>query len=168
MKTLILTTLALAAGIALTHAQGTVSIETTASEVYTNNGIANGPATGASGTFIFEVLDMTQGAWSGLSPVQQLEAYGLFTAPSAINLWTDSGVSGINSTLHPGGINAVVDAVAANWAAPTSDVDYSTASSYDYYTIVELAGQSWRDWSQISSDLQLGLPLRKVSSAKQD
>jgi hypothetical protein len=153
MKTLILTTLALAAGIALVHAQGTITISSTAATVYLNNGETNGPATGASGAYIFEVLDMTQGAWNGLSALQQNEAYNLMIDPQAISLWTDSGVSGVNSTLHAGGINSVGNAVAANWATPTG-ATYSTGT-IDYYSILGWSA-NLGNWSTVSAGLENG------------
>lgn len=152
MKTLILTTLALTASIALVNAQGTISILSTAPTVYTNNGAFSGPATGPSGTYMFEVLDMTQGAWAALTPAQQAGASDLFDNPTDLSLWTDSGVSGINSTLHAGGINAVIS-VAANWAAPTSDAGYNTAPSYDYYTIVGWSA-NLGSWSTLSNEIE--------------
>lgn len=155
MKRLILTALALVAGIALAQAQGTITIASTAPTVYTNDFTHSGPATGASGTFIFEVLDMTQGAWGGLTSVQQAEAYDLFDYSQAVTLWTDSSVSGINSTLHAGGINSSGNATAANWAAPTSSAGYSTAPSYDFYTIVGWSA-NLGNWSTVSAGLANG------------
>ena len=136
MKTLILTALALTAGLTLAHAQGTINIVTTVATVETN-----GPTIGAAaGTaWDYEVLDMTSTAFAALSSPHQAGAYGLLANPTDVSLWTDSGVSGFGQNLHAGGINSGLagNATAANWAAPTSNVvGYSSAPSYDYYTVL--------------------------------
>jgi hypothetical protein len=153
MKKLALTVLALAAGIALIRAQGTISINTTLAEVYTNDGMGDvGPITGAVGSYLFEVLDMTQSMYASLTAQEQAAAYNLLEYPSDVSLWTDSGVSGANAPLHPGGINSPT-ATANNWAAPSSGMGYSTAGSYDYYTIVGWSANMGPNWSTVSSEL---------------
>jgi hypothetical protein len=150
MRKFILISVALAVGTILVHAQGLISLSTTSAEVY-SNGV---PATGA---YIFEVLDMTEGAWAALTPGQQAGAANIFANPTDLSLWTDSGVSGMNmGPLHPGGIEGMGGAggtTAANWAAPTG-TDYDTGG-IDYYTIVGWSA-SGGTWSQIETNLEDG------------
>ncbi len=75
MKKLVLTGLALVAGATLSYAQGTVSISVaTVGEVQTN-GTALASAGGTA--WSYEVLDMTQAAYTGLSSGQQVAVYNL-------------------------------------------------------------------------------------------
>jgi hypothetical protein len=153
MKTIILTTLAFAAGIALAHAQGTVTINNTTAVVETN-GIALAPAGGS--LWNYEVLDMTAAAWSNLTALAQGQAYSLLANPTAVSLWTDSGVTGIGQNLgtHAGGINASAQ-TAANWAAPTSNAGYNTAANWDYYTVLGWDA-ALGSWATVQAGLQNG------------
>lgn len=133
MKKLTTIALVLAAGVAFVHAQGTITMSTTADEAYTNNGVASGGTFG-NGNFKFEVLDMTQSVYAGLTSQEQAGIYDLYANPSDLSLWTDSGISGQSST-HPGGITSTAGS-ANDWVAPTSSAGYNTAPNYDYYTII--------------------------------
>jgi hypothetical protein len=134
MKKLVLTSMAMVLGAVLAHAQGTVTINNTTAITETN-GTALAPAGGSA--WSYEVLDMTAGAWSNLTVQAQGQAYTLLANPTAVSLWTDSGVTGIGQNLgsHAGGINASAQ-TAANWAAPSSNAGYNTAANWDYYTVV--------------------------------
>ncbi|HTR40244.1 MAG TPA: PEP-CTERM sorting domain-containing protein [Pseudomonadales bacterium] len=156
MKKLLLISIALAVSSILVYGQGTITINSIAPTVYTNTGIFSGPAIGSGGTFIYEVLDMTEGTWKTLTPFAQAAAYDLADNPQALSLWTDSAVSGINSTLHAGGINASGDAIALNWAAPTSNVGYNTAPNYDYYTIVGWSANVAGSWTSLANGIMTG------------
>ena len=153
MKKLILIAVTLVAGAAFAYSQGTISISTTAAEVYTNNGSGGfGPATGAN-SWNFEVLDMTQSQWNSLTVQQQAGAANLLFNQTDISLWTDSTVSGVNSSLHAGGITSGGSVAAQGWAAPTG-LTYSTGT-IDYYTIVGWSANAG-PWSTISSELAAG------------
>jgi hypothetical protein len=106
MRKLTLFIIVLAAAGTLAQAQGLVSTETASATVYTNGtllGEGTGPVVGASGAYYFDALDMTGSQWNSLSGAQQSAAANLMANPSAVDLWTDSGVTGLNSTLHAGG-----------------------------------------------------------------
>jgi hypothetical protein len=153
MRKWLLINIALALGTILTHAQGTITLNTIMGTVETNDGLSIGPARGTSWTY--EVLDMTESQWLGLSAAEQAEAYNLSGGdPQAVSLWTDSGVSGTGPNLvtHAGGIVSVGDATAANWAAPTG-LSYNTAPSYDYYTVLGWSA-NLGDWSAVDNALQ--------------
>jgi hypothetical protein len=153
MKKLVLATLALAAGTILSFGQGAIIMYSGTTVVVTTNGVAAG---GPANTYLFEVLDMTSAAYNALTGNQQAAAYDLLNNSSAFSLWTDTGVSGNNSTLHPGAIAAAAGGVtAANWAQPTANTTYSTASDYDYYTVLGWSG-SIGSWATVSSMLANG------------
>lgn len=156
MKKLVLSTLALAAGTILSFGQGAIILYTTSPLVTTNNLGHTGAAVG-TGTYSFEVLDMTSTAYAALTGNQQTGIYSLISNPSDVALWTDTGVSGASfSALHAGGINAASAGVtAANWAQPTPNTSYSTATSYDYYTIIGYSA-SLGNWSTVSGLLSAG------------
>jgi len=139
----------------LAHAQGLITMTTTASEVYTNNGASSGPATGPAGTYLYEMLDMTRGAWNALSAGQQAAGDNVFVNPVALSLWTDSGISGMNTAvLHPGGITGlggVAGTTAANWTAPTGST-YNTGG-IDYYTIVGWSANAAGSWTTLTNDI---------------
>jgi len=151
MKKLVLTALALVAGAALSYAQGTVTMSVgTANEVQTNGT----SLAGAGGTgWLYEVLDMTQSAYTGLSSAQQAGAYSLLTHQNDFSLWTDSGVSGSGNSLHAGGITSGASVAATGWAAPSGGT-YSTAG-IDYYTILGW-NASLGTWATIQSELSAG------------
>ena len=146
----------LAVGVTFVYSQGTISLNASTAEVYTNNG-GYGPISGPANSWYFEVLDMTQSQWNSLSPGQQAGAADLLANEANVSLWTDSGVSGVNSTLHAGGINGQGGAggtSAANWGAPTGG-NYNTGS-IDYYTIVGWSASFGSSWSTIANELQDG------------
>jgi hypothetical protein len=158
MKKLIFIAIMLAVGVTFAHSQGTISLNITTAEVYTNNG-GFGPVVGPANSWYFEVLDMTQSQWNSLTVGQQAGAADLLANEADVSLWTDSTVSGVNSTLHAGGIIGLGGAAgtsAANWAAPTSNTGYNTAPNYDYYTIVGWSASFGSSWSTIAEELQDG------------
>jgi hypothetical protein len=154
MKKIVLTSMAMALGAVLAHAQGTITISSTVETVETN-GAALGAAGGTGWTY--EVLDMTSTAYNALNGTQQTGLDNLLANESDFSLWTDSGVSGIGQNLasHAGGINSSGSATAANWAAPTSNSGYNTAASYDYYTVLGW-NASLGSWLTVSNDLSAG------------
>jgi len=143
------------AGAMLANAQGTISIQIGAGTVVTNTGTASGPTKGQ--TYDYELLDMTQTAYNGLSGAQKTGVYALGANQTDISLWTDAGISGVNTGgLTAGGINgqgAAGGVAAANWSAPTS-ADQTTAG-IDYYTVVGWSA-TLGTWSTISSELLAG------------
>lgn len=156
MKKLVLTSLAMAAGVTLSHAQGTISLNTTAAEVYTNGasiGEGIGAAAGSS-QYDYEVLDMTSSAYAALTSGQQAGVYDLIANESDLSLWTDSGVSGTTG-LQAGSIKSATTSTANNWAAPTSSSGYTSAASYDYYTIIGW-NSALGSWATVEADLNAG------------
>jgi len=160
MKKLVLTSMAMVLGAVLAHAQGTITIASTVATAQTNNYSGSGPATAAAGSaaWDYEVLDMSQAAWGGLSANQQTAAYGLSglsgaNLTAAIGLWSDAAVSGTGSALHAGGINSSANGVAAGWAAPTG-ATYTTGT-VDYYTVLGW-NSSAGNWATILAALQAG------------
>jgi len=151
MKKLVLTGLALVAGAALSYAQGTITMSVgTANEVQTNGT----SLAGAGGTgWTYEVLDMSQAAYNGLTSGQQAGVYNLINNQSDFSLWTDAGVSGTGNSLHAGGITSSGAAATQNWAAPTG-LTYSTGT-IDYYTILGW-NASLGTWATVQSELTAG------------
>ena len=150
MKKLVLTSMAMVLGAVLAHAQGTINIISTVA-----TGETNGTAIAAAGgtAWDYEVLDMTSTAYAALSSQQQAGVYALAGNSADLSLWTDSGVSGFGQNLHAGGINSGLSgtATAANWAAPTSSIaGYSSAPSYDYYTVLGW-NASAGNWATVSA-----------------
>lgn len=162
MKKIISTSFALAAGIVLVHAQGTISLQEDLGTVITN-GTSIGEGTGnaylGTGSYYYDVLDMSAAAWAGLSSQQRAGADNLLANPTDVAFWTDSGVTGVNAgSLTAGGIKGLGGAVgstAANWAAPTS-VPYSSASGYDYYIVVGWSADMGTGWATLSSEMSNG------------
>jgi len=158
MKKLALMGLALVAGAVLAQAQGTIAIQIGSGTVYTNTGTVSGVTRGTTGTaYNYELLDMTQSAYTGLSANQQTGAYNLAANQSDISLWTDSGISGGNASqvTSAGGIAGLGGAAgtaAAGWAAP-SGASYGPA--VDYYTVVGWSA-TLGSWSTIASELTAG------------
>jgi hypothetical protein len=153
MKKLVLTAMALAVGATLGYSQGAVVLATTSGLVSTNGGNGSVVAGGATGTYYYELLDMTSTAYGSLSGSQQANATNLSLS---LGLWTDSTVGGNNTSLHAGGIGggaSTAGNVANNWAQPLPSQTYSTASSYDYYVIVGWSANEGTSWSVISNDL---------------
>jgi len=167
MKKLVLTSMAVVLGAVLAQAQGTISMQEGAGVVVTN-GTSIGEGTGAThqgnAQFDYEVLDMTQSQWAGLSGPQQQAASQLFAGVGNANsaglaLWTDSTVSGVNAgNLTAGGITGLGGTggtTAANWAAPANGTGYSSAPNYDYYTVV---GWSVNEgtWAAVQASINSG------------
>jgi len=166
MKKLVLTSVAVMAGALMAHSQGYIALsDATADTVQTNgSSIAEGTGklfNGASG-YYFEVLDMTAASYTGLSSGQKTAADDLQVAggSTAVSLWTDSAVSGVNTTgLTGGGVSGLGGAsgtTAANWAAPTANTGYNTAANVDYYVIVGWSANEGTTWSQVSGELTSG------------
>jgi hypothetical protein len=155
MKKLVLMGLALVAGAVMVQAQGTISIQVGAGTVYTNTGTVSGVAKGQS--YDYELLDMTQAKYTGLTAQQQAGVYSLGMNQADFSLWTDAGISGVNAgSLTAGGINgqgAVGGAAANNWAAPTS-ADITTAG-IDYYTVIGWSA-TLGNWATVSAELAAG------------
>ncbi len=159
MKKLVLTTLALAVGTVVGFSQGAIVLSATTGVVSTNNGAGGvGIAGGPSSTWYYTVLDMSAGSWNALTVQQQSDALNMSALNTAgISLWTASGVTAANSSLHAGGINgATAGVTAANWAQPTPNTSYTTASSYDYYVIVGWSSLLGTSWSTVSTELLNG------------
>jgi hypothetical protein len=163
MKKLTTIALALAAGVAFVHAQGTIVLQQeTAGLVYTNTTDIGGSAVGqivqsASGSYYYDVLDMQSSVWAGLTVQQQAAAANLLANPSAISLWTDSGVTGDNvttGTSKGSGIAGGNGVSAANWGAPTG-ATYSTGP-VDDYTIVGWSASEGTSWTTVSAELAAG------------
>jgi hypothetical protein len=153
MKKLVLTAMALAAGITLSHAQGTITISSTAAVVFTNGATSGAAFGGAAGAYSYEVLAMTSTAFAGLSGQQQAGVYSLLANQSDISLWSDTGITGTSTTLHQGGISSTATTTAnGTWAAPTSGAGYSTAPSYDYYSIIGWSS-ALGNWATVSAEL---------------
>ena len=154
MKKLILTTIFSVAGLSHCFSQGAIILNTTSALVTTNNGVASGAAAGAA-TYYYAVLDMTLSQYNALNGGQQASVTNLFS-PSTLALWTYSGVNGNNVSLHAGGIagNATANGnVASNWAQPTQNGSYTTASSYDYYLIAGWSANEGTSWGTVSNEL---------------
>ena len=113
------------------------------------------PATGA-GSYDIELLDMTAAQWNGLSGGQSNAALNVFANPSAVSLWTDSGISGtVGLGISAGKVNGVGGAggtSAANWGAPTGGT-YSTGAT-DFYALVGWSADLGSSWSAIATALQ--------------
>jgi hypothetical protein len=158
MRKLLSISVALAVGVVSTYAQGLISISAVSPEVYISGGASNGPATGPAGTYLYEMLDMTEGAWNALSGAQTNAADNVFVNPLALSLWTDSGVSGMNyNSLRPGGIMALGGAAGttvANWAPPTGFA-YDTGG-IDYYTIVGWSANAAGSWKALTNGIISG------------
>jgi hypothetical protein len=158
MKKLILTGLAMVVGAVLAQAQGTIAIQIGSGTVVTNTGTVSGATRGTTGTaYNYELLDITQSQYSGLTGAQQSGIYALAANQADISLWTDSGISGGNASqvTSAGGIAGLGGAggtSAANWSAP-SGASYGPA--IDYYTIVGWSA-SLGSWSTIQSELNAG------------
>jgi len=145
-------------GAVLANAQGTISIQIGKGTVYTNTGTVSGMTIGATGTaYTYELLDMTQGAYTALTGNQQTGAYNLGVNQTDISLWTDAGISGNNaaSLTSAGGIigqGGGGGTTALNWSAPTGA---SYGPGVDYYTVVGWSA-TLGSWSTIQSELNAG------------
>jgi hypothetical protein len=157
MKKSSLSLLALVACTMLARSQGYISLQTGNGVVYTNNGVASGPTHGAPGSYVFEALTMTQTAYNGLTAAQQTDIYNLVANPTDIELWTDTGVSGVNNgTFFSGavkGLGGEGGSWAADWACPT-DANYDTGS-LNYYTIVGWSSDLG-NWATVEEALNAG------------
>lgn len=166
MKKVLLTSLALVAGAALVHAQGTISLQESGTGTVVTNGVSIGGTVGnAASGYFYDVLDMTQTSWANLTLAQQAVfatgGSGLLVNPTDISLWTDSGVTGAAASVTKGGITGLGGSTgnsAANWAAPTSDLTpggdpsaYYTAPNYDYYIVIGWSSNLGSSWSAVST-----------------
>jgi len=153
MKKLVLTTVALVAGVFLIHAQGLVTINAGTKGTVETNGVTEGAASAAYGGYDVELLDMTSAAWASLSGTQQAGAANIFSNPSDLSLWTDSGISGATGTgLSSGEINGLgagAGTTAANWGAPGGTTYASGAT--DYYVVVGWSTTLGTSWGSISN-----------------
>jgi hypothetical protein len=155
MKKIVLTSLALVAGAALVHAQGTISLQEGKGTVVTN-GATIGNAYLGNSSYYYDILDMTDTSWNSLTAQQQAGANNLLANPGDISLWTDSGVTGVNAgSLTSGGIAGLGGATgssASNWAAPQGS-SYNSASDYDYYIVIGWSANLGTSWSAVSSKI---------------
>jgi hypothetical protein len=158
MKKLVLSTLALVMGATFAHSQGLISIQAgtkNSAELFTNGAPVAGLVSGAS--YMFELLDMTSAAYTGLTGSQQAQAANLAANPTAVSLWTDSLVSGTaGAGLSVGEVNGLGGALgttAANWVAPSSPA--YTSGGLDYYVIVGWSSTLGSSWSQVSAEAAL-------------
>jgi hypothetical protein len=153
MKKLLLTTCAMILGTILAYSQGTINTLNQSAIISTNNGANIGPIAGGNGSYLFEVLDMQQSTWTGLSGLQQAEAYDLIDNPSAVALWTDSGVPAQHQSVHVGGISGA-PVTALNWPSPGSSSGYGGAGQTpDYYTIVGWSANEGAGWATVAAEL---------------
>ncbi len=147
------------AGALLVHAQGTISIQGPKGTVVTNTGSISGVAIGTTGAaYDYELLDLTQAQFNGLTAGQQTGIYSLASNQSDISLWTDSGISGANAatTIAAGGVNGPGGGggtSVANWGLPTGGT-YNTGS-INYYTIVGWSA-TMGNWSTVEAELLAG------------
>ncbi|MGD0350887.1 MAG: PEP-CTERM sorting domain-containing protein [Verrucomicrobiota bacterium] len=154
MKKLLVTTCAMIAGATLAYSQGTI-ILATGNVAFTNNGVASGPVKGANSAYYFEVLDMNQSAWTALSTANQAAVYNLLANPSALALWTDTGVSGRNSSLAAGTIAgpSTSGSSAINWPTPGTSANYGGGGQTpDYYTILGWSANEGT-WATLQNEL---------------
>jgi hypothetical protein len=154
MKKLLLTTCTTILGTILAYSQGLISTLNNSPIISTNGGgAAIGPIAGANGAYLFELLDMQQSAWTALTAGQQWAAYNLIDNPSAVSLWTDSGVPAQNLHLHVGGISGA-GVTALNWPSPGSGLSYGdNGQTPDYYTIVGWSANEGTSWATVVLEL---------------
>ena len=165
MKKLVLTTVTLAFSAVLGFSQGAIILNTTSALATTNNGVVSGAAAG-NGAFVYAVLDMTASAYGALSGGQQASITNVRSS-SILTLWNDTGVAGTTSSLHAGGIAGTASAsgnTANNWAQPTPNTTYNTASSYDYFIIVGWSANEGANWLTVSNELYNGTLLTTAGS----
>ncbi|MGA3285703.1 MAG: hypothetical protein ABSD57_14760 [Verrucomicrobiota bacterium] len=149
MKKLIITMLALAAGATVGYSQGVITIANHNSAFFiSTNGSSIGEGTGVASeenvsAFRFDVLDSTVAL--------PQSAANLFLLSNQ-ELWTDSGVTGVSSILHRGGIAAPgAGEYAANWGAPTGSL-YSTGPT-DWYIVVGWSANLGTTWPTVELNL---------------
>lgn len=160
MKKLVLTTMAVVAGAMLSHAQGSISLQGAKGVVQTNGatlGLGSGNLSTTALGYYFEVLDMSQSTYAGLTGSQSNGVANLFANGADASLWTDTGVSGVNQTssLTAGGVigeGTATGTSAANWGAPTGNV-YATGT-IDYYVIVGWSSNEGTSWATVASELE--------------
>lgn len=159
MKKLALASIVALTGTMLVHGQGTISLNEGKGVVITNGtsiGEGSGNAYAGNSSYFYEILDMTSTSWNSLSGGQQAGAVNLLANPSDVSLWTDSGVSGLNTgALTSGGIAGAGGATgvsAANWQVPTGSA-YGSGAGYDYYIVVGWSANLGTTWSQVTTAL---------------
>ena len=161
MKKSIFASLILASAAFSARSQGLISLLEPKGTVVTNSatGQGFGDAYTGAGSYYYELLDMTASSWAGLSASQQAGADNLAANPADVSLWTDSGVSGVNSdAISAGGITGLgglAGTTAANWPAPTGS-SYSSAAGYDYYVVMGWTANAGTSWETLSNELQNG------------
>jgi hypothetical protein len=151
MKKLILTSLALVAGVTLGYSQGAITIANTAAGylISTNtgtplvSGVVGAAGTGAN-SYYYTVL---QANYGGASPS---------TSDSALvsATWTWTGLLAANSGLTKGGVGNpnTTTAAAGTFGLPTGST-YSTAPT-EYYVIVGWSSIEGTSWSTVANELQ--------------
>jgi len=163
MKKLTLTMLALVAGATLGHSQGTIILYNS-SAIVTTNGLSIGEGQGgerspANGAYYFDVLDMSQAAWTSLTGTQQQNATNLESS-AILSLWTDTGFLGDSATLHQGGITGLTPqagTTALNWSSPGSSSSYGGGGETpDYYLVVGWSANEGTTWGAVSNELATG------------
>jgi len=145
MKKIILSSLALAAGIALGHSQGTISIanSTAAYYIYTTNTVTDvGGKAGGAGSYEYTVLTS---AYGGAAP-------SISDSALDSSLWTWTGVTA-SSYGVAGGISSqnTQSTLSGSWGAPTG-ASYSTAPTV-YYVIVGWSTLEGTSWATVSGEL---------------
>jgi hypothetical protein len=137
----------LTVGMALSHAQGLITLSASSALAFTNGASVSGKASGTS-AFYFEVLDATDTTLAGTTANQIYGNSGNFA------LWTDSTVSGVNGTgLNAGHISNGSISAANNWAAAQSS---SILSAPDSYIVVGWSANYGTSWAAVSSEIQSG------------
>jgi len=153
MKKLILTSLAMVAGVTLGYSQGAITIASTAPGflISTNGSSLPVPeGIGAAGTgantYYYDVLAT---AYTG-TPATTYAAL-------SSSLWTDTGVLAANSGLTKGGVgNPGTTTSAANtFGSPTGSA-YSTAAT-EYYVIVGWSANEGTTWATVKNELSTGV-----------
>jgi len=164
MKKLALASIVALTGTMLVHGQGTISLNEGKNVVITNGtsiGEGSGVAYAGNSSYYYEVLDMTSASWNSLSGAQQAGAVNLLANPSDVSLWTDSGISGLNTgALTAGGIAGAGGATgisAANWQAPTGSA-YGSGAGYDYYIVVGWSANLGTTWTAVTTALTQAAP----------
>jgi len=152
MKKLILTSLALVAGVTLGYSQGAITIANTASGylISTNTGTPQvSGVVGAAGTggssYYYTVL---AAAYGGATPSEANSAL------ANTGIWTWTGLLAANSGLTKGGVGNpnTTTSAAGTFGLPTG-ASYSTAPT-EYYVIVGWSANEGTSWATVATELQ--------------
>lgn len=154
--------MAVLTGAFMAHSQGFVVLSDATANTVQTNGSSIGQGTGRTANtangFFYELLDMTSASYTGLTGTQQSGAAALLQNSTAVSLWTDAGVSGVNTGgLTSGGVvgqGGNGGTTAANWGAPTGST-YATGPT-DYYVIVGWSSNEGTTWATVSAELTSG------------